>query len=50
MAGDVTMPSLGSAFYYLVRAENACPAGQGPLGFELPGRRPWRSSQTVSPG
>ena len=33
MVGDASMPAFGSALYYLVRAENACPAGQGPLGF-----------------
>lgn len=31
-ASDGTVPSEGSVFYYLVRAQNACPSGQGPLG------------------
>jgi hypothetical protein len=31
-AQDAVAPALGAFFAYLVRAENACPAGQGPLG------------------
>jgi N-acetylneuraminic acid mutarotase len=31
-ASDAIMPPPGSALYYLVRAENACPGGMGPLG------------------
>ena len=31
-ATDGTTPPLGKAFYYLVRAQDACPGGQGPLG------------------
>jgi len=35
-ATDATTPSPGSALYYLVRAENACP-GSGPLGTDWQG-------------
>jgi hypothetical protein len=31
-ATDTAVPSLGAGFFYLVRAESACPPGQGPLG------------------
>jgi len=31
-ASDVLIPMIGAAFYYLVRAESRCPAGQGSLG------------------
>jgi len=31
-ADDPDLPSLAQAFYYLVRAQNGCPAGEGPLG------------------
>jgi hypothetical protein len=32
VATDVTTPAAGTAFFYLVRAEDACPSGQGILG------------------
>ena len=32
IATDATALTPGSAFYYLIRAENACPSGQGVLG------------------
>lgn len=31
-ATDVSVPSVGRVFYYLTRAENACPLGMGSLG------------------
>ena len=31
-AEDLGDPPINTAFYYLVRAENGCPDGQGPLG------------------
>ena len=34
---DVSVPAIGSAFYYLVRATNACPDGRGPLGYNSDG-------------
>lgn len=33
-AVDAATPGLGTAFYYLVRAGNACPLGDGTLGFD----------------
>ncbi|MBP7147718.1 MAG: S8 family serine peptidase [Acidobacteria bacterium] len=36
-ATDTATPSAGQAFFYLVRAENACPNGQGTLGFTSSG-------------
>jgi hypothetical protein len=36
-ANDGTTPAAGTAFFYLVRAENACPSGIGPLGFATGG-------------
>ena len=36
-AGDGGIPSLDSIFYYLVRAQNVCPDGQGPLGTDSSG-------------
>ena len=45
-ATDAQTPAPGGRFYYLVRAENACPggAGAGPLGFASTGQeRPGRS-------
>jgi hypothetical protein len=43
VALDPAQPAPQTAFYYLVRAQNGCPSGQGPLGFrtggaESPGR------------
>jgi len=37
---DADVPPPGGFFYYLVRAENACPAalGEGPLGFRSNGQ------------
>ena len=35
---DPELPALGSVFYYLVRARNACPNGEGPLGFDWMGQ------------
>lgn len=32
IAVDASLPASGTAFFYLVRAENACPSGQGILG------------------
>ena len=32
VSADPVIPSLGTCFYYLIRAENACPSGQGTLG------------------
>ncbi len=32
IAVDASLPAAGTAFFYLVRAENACPSGQGVLG------------------
>lgn len=32
LATDATTPAPGGVFYYLVRAENSCPSGQGVLG------------------
>lgn len=37
VARDVTTPPAGRAFYYLVRAQNACPQGSGSLGFSSKG-------------
>ncbi|MCZ6649950.1 MAG: hypothetical protein O7D35_04715, partial [Acidobacteria bacterium] len=38
MATDATIPGPNSVFYYLIRAENACPVvGQGTLGSESDG-------------
>jgi Calx-beta domain len=37
-ATDSSLPAPGRAFFYLVRAENACPDGQGPLGFRSNGQ------------
>jgi hypothetical protein len=34
---DADLPSPGAAFYYLVRAENDCPSGQGSLGTDSAG-------------
>ncbi|HEX4824788.1 MAG TPA: putative metal-binding motif-containing protein [Candidatus Polarisedimenticolaceae bacterium] len=34
---DATNPAVGAGLYYLVRAEDACPSGQGPLGFSTAG-------------
>jgi hypothetical protein len=31
-AADGTIPSVGQVFYYLTRAQNACPQGVGSLG------------------
>ncbi len=31
-ATDPPMPDVGRSFFYLIRAENRCPGGQGPLG------------------
>jgi len=36
-AADSMVPGLGSAFYYLVRADDHCPSGLGPLGFSSTG-------------
>jgi hypothetical protein len=36
-ASDATAPTAGAVFFYLVRAENACPSGIGPLGFATGG-------------
>ncbi len=36
-ATDTTKPTAGGCFFYLVRAENGCPAGQGPLGYRSDG-------------
>jgi len=36
-ATDSTVPASGSAFYYLVRADDRCPSGLGPLGFSSSG-------------
>ncbi len=41
-ADDPGIPAPGTVFYYLVRAENSCPNGIGPLGFS--------SSGTAKPG
>ena len=35
---DTSLSGLGRVLYYLVRAENACPAGTGPLGFRCSGQ------------
>ena len=37
IATDVTIPTAGAVFHYLVRAENDCPAGQGTLGHDSQG-------------
>ena len=37
VATDATEPAAGAAFYYLVRAQNACPSGDGPLGHDSSG-------------
>ena len=43
-AVDAAQPLPGEAYFYLVRAENACVPGQGPLGFRSDGTpRPGRS-------
>jgi DNA-binding beta-propeller fold protein YncE len=34
---DVNVPTTGLRFFYLVRANNACPNGRGPLGFASSG-------------
>jgi hypothetical protein len=34
---DGAVPDAGAAWYYLVRAENACPSGTGPLGYASSG-------------
>jgi len=34
---DAEMPSAGTAFFYLVRAQNSCPNGQGSLGTDSNG-------------
>jgi hypothetical protein len=31
-SSEETAPAAGAGYFYLVRAQNACPAGQGPLG------------------
>ena len=36
-SADAAVPNPGSAYYYLVRAENACPGGMGSLGFRSDG-------------
>lgn len=36
-ATDADTPALGQAYYYLVRAENACPDSEGPLGVDSSG-------------
>lgn len=36
-ATDAATPALGAIFYYLIRAENDCVPGQGPLGFATNG-------------
>ncbi len=41
-AADTTVPVAGSTFYYLVRADDHCPSGLGPLGFS--------SNGTLTPG
>ncbi len=33
LATDSAVPPVGAAFFYLIRAENACPGGVGSLGF-----------------
>ncbi|MBD3867574.1 MAG: thrombospondin type 3 repeat-containing protein [Acidobacteria bacterium] len=38
LAVDPEIPGSGIVFYYLVRAENACPKGSGPLGSGRSGR------------
>jgi len=35
---DAANPVVGSSFYYLVRAENACPHGEGTLGVDSSGQ------------
>ena len=35
---DAANPGAGSSFYYLVRAENACPRGEGTLGVDSSGQ------------
>jgi hypothetical protein len=43
-AADISSPLRGEAFFYLVRAENDCPGGQGSLGTDSSGTpRPGRS-------
>ena len=37
VADDPGVPALDTVFYYLVRAENSCPSGLGPLGFSSSG-------------
>jgi hypothetical protein len=36
-ASDATAPALGATLNYLVRAQNSCPSGAGPLGFASSG-------------
>ncbi len=36
-AQDLDLPAAGSIFYYLPRAENDCPVGEGPLGSDSAG-------------
>src|SRR5262245_40506840 len=33
-AADAATPAVGQVYYYLVRAQDACPLGSGPLGFD----------------
>ncbi len=35
---DAANPGAGAIFYYLVRAENACPRGEGTLGVDSSGQ------------
>lgn len=37
VAIDLDVPSVGEIYYYLVRAESACPQGLGPLGYDSTG-------------
>jgi hypothetical protein len=37
MATVSATPPVGQVYYYLTRAENACPSGSGPLGFDSAG-------------
>jgi hypothetical protein len=37
VAVDPTLPQVGGVIYYLVRAENACPKGQGSAGSDSSG-------------
>jgi hypothetical protein len=36
-ASDPASPAVGHGFFYLVRAQTSCPAGQGPLGYDSQG-------------